>query len=80
MLECEPLALWICLLLTLAGLHIYSMVLYLLFASTSLALQLCLGGMAKVSELNDNLPKEGVRAALAHLAVALAAPWCWWPL
>ncbi len=73
-LECEPLALWICLLLTLAGLHIYSMVLYLLFASTSLALQLCLGGMAKVSELNDNLPKEGVRAALAHLAVALAAP------
>ncbi|SDF15579.1 mechanosensitive ion channel family protein [Desulfovibrio legallii] len=73
-LECEPLALWICLVLALSGLHIYSMVLYLLFASTSLALQLCLGGMAMVSNLNDNLPKEGVRAALAHLAVALAAP------
>ena len=73
-LECEPLVLWICLVLTLAGLHIYSMVLYLLFVSCSLALQLCLGGMALVSTLNDRLPQEGVRAALAHLAVALSAP------
>lgn len=73
-LECEPIVLWICLLLTLAGLHIYSMVLYLLFVSCSLALQLCLGGMALVSRLNDRLPQEGVRAALAHLGVALAAP------
>lgn len=40
-LECEPIVLWICLVLTLAGLHIYSMVLYLLFVSCSLALQLC---------------------------------------
>lgn len=73
-LECEPLVLWICLVLTLAGLHIYSMVLYLLFVSCSLALQLCLGGMALVSTLNDRIPQEGVRAALAHLAVALSAP------
>ena len=73
-LECEPIVLWICLVLTLAGLHIYSMVLYLLFVSCSLALQLCVGGMALVSSLNDKLPQEGVRAALAHLAVALSAP------
>jgi len=73
-LECEPMVLWICLVLTLGGLHIYSMVLYLLFVSCSLALQLCLGGMALVSSLNDRLPQEGVRAALAHLAVALSAP------
>ena len=73
-LECEPIVLWICLVLTLAGLHIYSMVLYLLFVSCSLALQLCLGGMALVSTLNDRIPQEGVRAALAHLAVALSAP------
>ncbi len=73
-LECEPIVLWICLVLTLAGLHIYSMVLYLLFVSCSLALQLCMGGMALVSRLNDKLPQEGVRAALAHLAVALSAP------
>ncbi len=73
-LECEPLALWICLLLTLAGLHIYSMVLYLLFVSCSLALQLCLGGMSLVSRLNDRLPEEGARAALGHLGIALAAP------
>lgn len=73
-LECEPIVLWVCLVLALTGLHIYSMVLYLLFVSCSLALQLCLGGMALVSRLNDRLPQEGVRAALAHLAVALAAP------
>lgn len=73
-LECEPIVLWICLVLTLSGLHIYSMVLYLLFVSCSLALQLCMGGMALVSSLNDKLPQEGVRAALAHLAVALSAP------
>ena len=73
-LECEPIVLWICLVLTLAGLHIYSMVLYLLFVSCSLALQLCMGGMSLVSSLNDKLPQEGVRAALAHLAVALSAP------
>lgn len=73
-LECEPIVLWICLVLTLVGLHIYSMVLYLLFVSLSLAIQLCMGGMALVSRLNDNLPQEGVRAALAHLAVALSAP------
>lgn len=79
-LECEPIVLWICLVLTLAGLHIYSMVLYLLFVSCSLALQLCMGGMSLVSSLNDKLPQEGVRAALAHLAVALSAPVCWFGL
>lgn len=73
-LECEAPALWICLLLTLAGLHIYSMVLYLFFVSCSLALQLCLGGMSLVSRLNDRLPEEGARAALGHLGIALAAP------
>ena len=73
-LECEPIVLWLCLVLALVGLHIYSMVLYLLFVSCSLALQLSMGGMALVSRCNDNLPAEGVRAALAHLLVALAAP------
>ena len=73
-LECEPLVLWVCLLLTLAGLHIYSMVFYLCFVSCALALQLCLGGMSLVSRLSDNLPKEGAHAVLAHLGIALAAP------
>lgn len=73
-LVCEPVLLWLCLLLTLGGMHIYSMVLYLLFVSCSLALQLCVGGMALFSRLNDSTPQEGARAVLAHLGIALAAP------
>ena len=48
--------------------------LYLLFVSCSLALELSLGGMALISNINEHLPKEGARAALARLLVALAAP------
>lgn len=73
-LETEPAVLWICLFLALTGLHIYSMALYLLFVSLSLALELCRGGMALVSSFNEHLPREGAGAALARLAVALAAP------
>lgn len=73
-LECEPGILWICLFLALTGLHIYSIATYLLFVSLSLALQLCRGGMALVSSINERLPREGAGAALARLAVALAAP------
>lgn len=73
-LEGDPVVLWLCLLLALSGLHIYSMALYLLFVSFSLALELSLGGMALISNINEHLPKEGARAALARLLVALAAP------
>lgn len=73
-LETEPVILWICLFLALTGLHIYSMALYLLFVSLTLAMELCRGGMALVSSFNEHLPREGVGAALARLAVALAAP------
>lgn len=73
-LDGEGLILWFCLLLTLAGLHLYSMILYLVFVSTALALQLSIGGMAHISEINEHLPDEGVRAVLASLLVALAAP------
>ncbi|WP_022655872.1 mechanosensitive ion channel domain-containing protein [uncultured Desulfovibrio sp.] len=73
-LDGDSIVLWLCLLLTLSGLHIYSMALYLIFVSCSLALELSLGGMALVSNINEHLPKEGARAALARLLVALAAP------
>lgn len=73
-LDSDTIILWICLVLTLLGLHIYSMILYLLFVSCSLALELCLGGMALISNINEHLPKEGARAAVSHLLVALAAP------
>ncbi|MDR2744954.1 MAG: mechanosensitive ion channel protein MscS, partial [Desulfovibrio sp.] len=73
-LESETVVLWLCLVLTMLGLHTYSMALYLLFVSTSLALELCLGSMALISELNGKLPSEGARAAAGHLLLALAAP------
>lgn len=73
-LDSDTIILWICLVLALLGLHIYSMILYLLFVSCSLALELCLGGMALISNINEHLPKEGARAAVSHLLVALAAP------
>ena len=70
-LETEPVVLWICLVMSIFGLHLYSMVLYLCFVSCSLALQLSLGGMSFVTTVSEKLPQEGVRAALAHMAVAL---------
>lgn len=73
-LDSDAIILWLCLVLALLGLHIYSMILYLLFVSCSLALELCLGGMALISNINEHLPKEGARAAVSHLLVALAAP------
>lgn len=73
-LDGDSIVLWLCLLLAISGLHIYSMALYLLFVSCSLALELSLGGMALISNVNEHLPKEGARAALARLLVALAAP------
>ena len=73
-LETEGIVLWICLALTLAGLHRYSMIVYMLFVSVSLSLQLSLGGIAHISHANEHLPNEGVRAVLASLVVALAAP------
>lgn len=73
-LESEPVVLWICLIMSIFGLHLYSMVLYLCFVSCSIALQLSLGGMSFVTTVSEKLPQEGVRAALAHMAVALAAP------
>lgn len=69
-----PAVIWIVLILALMGLHVYSMVLYLLYASVSLALQLSMGSMSLINRINDRLPKDGGRAALSSVLVALAAP------
>ncbi|MBO4334251.1 MAG: mechanosensitive ion channel [Desulfovibrio sp.] len=66
--------LWLCLLLTLCGLHIYSMITYLLCVSLSLALELCLGGISQFNYLNENQPQEGLRAIISNIAVSLAVP------
>ncbi len=66
--------LWICLFLSLAGLHIISLILYLLLTSICLATQLSLGGIARINYLNEHLPSQGPQAVFASLLVALAAP------
>lgn len=70
----DGVVLWICLFLTLAGLHIISLIVYLVFTSVCLATQLSLGGIGRINYLNENLPSQGVQAVLASLLVALAAP------
>ncbi|MCR5814568.1 MAG: mechanosensitive ion channel, partial [Desulfovibrio sp.] len=66
--------LWLCLILTLCGLHLYSMIAYLFCVSLSLAFELCLGGISQFTYLNENQPQEGLRAILSNIAVALAVP------
>lgn len=73
-LDSEVIILWICLFLTVSGLFIASMALYLAFVSLSLALELSLGGMYLVNSINDHLSRAGARAIVGHLAVAMAAP------
>jgi small-conductance mechanosensitive channel len=73
-LDIHSVVLWICLLLAVLGLHIYSMALYMTFVSCSLALELCISGIARIGRLHESLPKEGMHAALGSLAIALAAP------
>ena len=69
-----PVVLWIVLVLALLGLHVYSMALYLLYASVSLAIQLGMGSMSLINKINVQLNKEGGTAALTSVLLALAAP------
>ena len=73
-LELEPVILWISLFICLMGFHVYSMVLYLLYTSLSIATELAMGSMWFISTMNERLPKEGAQALLASMAIALAAP------
>ena len=73
-LDLEPLILWACLLVLLPGYHIFSMLLYLMYTSISIAVQLFAGSMFFISDLNDRLPKEGAKAVMGSLLIALSAP------
>lgn len=73
-LECYPIMLWICLFLAVSGIPLYSILLYLAYVALSLAMELSLAGIALIGRINEYLPKEGARAVLARLGVALAAP------
>ncbi|MBO4369653.1 MAG: mechanosensitive ion channel, partial [Desulfovibrio sp.] len=63
-----------CLILTVCGLPLLSVIIYLCCVSTLLATELCLGGIDQFNYLNENQPQEGVRAIISNICVSLAAP------
>jgi small-conductance mechanosensitive channel len=73
-LEFENVILWTGLGLTLIGLHTYSMLLSLFYFSISLALQLCFGGIALISRINEKLTNEDNGGTFSRLLLALIAP------
>ncbi len=66
--------LWVCLVLAIIGLPIYSMILYMMYLSVAVAIQLSLGCMHLMNLISQNLPKEGMRAVIGNIFIALAAP------
>ncbi|MGN0008990.1 MAG: mechanosensitive ion channel family protein [Desulfovibrionaceae bacterium] len=74
LMRMQPLFLWVCLILAVLGMATYSMILYMLYLSITVALQLSMGSMQVIHFLSEKLPKNGIQAALGSLAVALAAP------
>lgn len=73
-LQIEPFILWICLFLGVFGLPRYSILLYMLFASLAVALELSMGGMKLIHSAARHLPETGVKAVLGSIAIACAAP------
>ena len=74
LMRMQPFFLWICLILAVLGMPIYSVILYMMYLSITVALQLSLGSMQVIHALSEKLPKTGFQAALGSLAIALAAP------
>ncbi|MBQ7457324.1 MAG: mechanosensitive ion channel [Desulfovibrio sp.] len=70
----DGLVLWICVILTLVGLPILSMIVYLCCVSVLLSTQLCLGGLDRFNYLNENQPQEGIKAIFSNIVVSLATP------
>ena len=66
--------LWIALFMVLLGLPRYSILLYILFTSLAVALQLGMAGMYTLHHAAQNMPKEGAKAVLGSLWLACAAP------
>ncbi len=73
-MDLQPLILWPCLILCLLGLHFYSMALYLLYSSVSVAVQISAASLSFISKLNESLTSDDARTMLASFILALAAP------
>ncbi len=73
-IEMQPLILWPCLIFCLLGFHFYSMAIYLLFSSLSIAVQLSVASFSLIARMNEKLNAEDSPSLLASLLLALAAP------
>lgn len=74
LMSMQPFFLWLCLLLAVLGLPTYSMILYMMYLSITIAIQLSLGSMQIINKLSERLPQTGLKSAVGSLAIALAAP------
>ncbi len=72
--EMQPLILWPCLIVCLLGFHFYSMAIYLLFSSLSIAIQLSVASLSIISRMNEKLNEEESPSLLGSFLLALAAP------
>jgi potassium-dependent mechanosensitive channel len=70
----QPFFLWICLILALLGMGIASQILYLLYTSCIVAMQLMLGSMQVIHSVSEKQPQEGLKAAVVSIFTAMAAP------
>ena len=73
-LDMQPLVLWPCLIVCLAGFHFYSMAIYLLYSSLSIAIQVSLALLSIISKMNEELKEEDSSTMLTSFLLALAAP------
>lgn len=73
-LKINGVVLWLALFTVVLGLPRYSILLYILFSSLAVALQLGMGGMYTLHQAAQKMPQEGAKAVLGSLWLACAAP------
>lgn len=73
-LKINGVVLWLALFMVILGLPRYSILLYILFSSLAVALQLGMGGMYALHQAAQKMPKDGAKAVLGSLWLACAAP------
>ena len=73
-LNLQPVVLWPCLILCIIGLHFYSMVVYLLFTSLCVAVQISLASLSFLSRINESLDNEDTSTMWLSFLLAISAP------
>lgn len=73
-LNLQPVALWPCLILCIVGLHFYSMVIYLLFTSLCVAVEISVASLSFLSRINESLDNEDTSTMWLSFLLAISAP------